>query len=480
MSRPHRPRWRWATSLLLVCTGCTSYEPAPLPPGDLLQALERVGLEDVPRVFRAGPPARARDPGQVAATGSDAAALAFDPADGLTLVEASAAAVRLNPLLAALRAEVAVTDAQLVEAGLLPDIVVGWEAGNNIADFITEAKSGANSYLAGAFLEWPLPRPGEIDAKEGVARAEVDGARARVAAAEWALVREVHEAYVGLLVARARVEQLARLAAIAGRSLEYLQRARGLGAATAIDENLARVSANTTRADAVRAEAGERQARLRLNGLLGLPPGTAWDLQTTLDEVLAAAPLGAPEPEALVRRAVERRPDLLEAQAAYRRAEERLRLEVARQWPQVSIGTVFSITLPLFSRFNQPAIRSAERAREAAGRRLTVAVHQVRQEVHAALVGYGQAERLLGLYRDELEPALIESLRLSEQAFQVREVTPLQILTSQQLVIETRGRALEAQEGWAAARIRLQAATGDLLPALRFPAHDTQPAGGPP
>lgn len=461
MPRPQRPAWRWAIfPPFILLSGCTSYEPAPLRPGEILRDLERVGLQDVTR-------------GLPRPHGS------FDPADGLTLVEAAAAAVQLNPRLTALRTEVAVSEAQLVEAGLLPDIVIGWEAGNNIADFITEGKSSANGYIAGASLEWPVPRPGEIDAKEGVARADIAGARGRVLAAEWGLVREVHEAYARLLVARSRVEQTQQLTSIAERSQEYLQRARSLGAATALDENLARIAAKTAQADVVRAQADELQARQALNGLLGLRPGYEWTPQTTLDQLLTPTALGTRDADALVRLALDRRPDLLETLAEYQRAEEALRLEIARQWPQISIGTGLSITLPIFSRFNQPAVRTAERARAATGRRLTVAVQQVRQEVHAALTEYLQAERLRQLFQDEVEPALVESLRLNEQAFNAREVTPLQILTSQQQVIETRARALEARERWVVARLRLQAATGDLLPELltRFPTRDEDGEG---
>lgn len=460
MSRPYRPGWAAALTALALSAGCTSYEPAPLDPQQLLRELERAGLS------------------AVAAAPTSAAVGSYDPRDGLSVREAAATAVALNPALLALRAEVAVADAQLVEAGLLPDVTIGWEAGNNVADFITEGKSSANSYIAGASVEWPLPRPGELDAKEGIARAGIAGAQARVLAAEWALVREVHEAYVTLLVARARVEQTGQLAALAGRSLEYLERARGLGAATAIDENLARIGAGAARADALRAEAAQARAAQDLNALLGLPPALDWVPETGLAELLGEDP-GELDPAALVAdallsEALARRPDLREAQADYQRAEERLRLEVARQWPQVAIGTGISITLPLFSRFNQPAVRTAGRERAAAGLRLRSAVARVRQEVHAALLERRQAARLLRLYRDQLAPALADSLRLTEQAFAAREVTPLEILTAQQQVIEARARALEAQERQALARVRLDAARGALLPDLhtRFPAHE--------
>ncbi|MGE0709907.1 MAG: TolC family protein [Planctomycetota bacterium] len=452
MTRSRRPRpRRWALTALLLCAGCVSYEPAPRALGDVLTELEAIRLPHQETIVPIGSSSWTR----------------FDAQDGLTVVEAAAAAVRLNPALAAARAEVDLRDAQLVEAGLLPDITLGWESGNNVADFITDRRSSANSYLAGFFLEWPVPRPGEIDAREGVARAERAQARARVLAAEWALVREVHEAYVALLAARVRTQQTERLVSIAGKSFDYLGRARGLGAATALDENLARVTAAAARADALAAEREEQLARQRLNGLLGVAPDAAWAPQTALSELEGGSALAAREAEALARRALERRPDLREAQARYDEAEELLRLEVARQWPQVSIGTGISLTLACFSRFNRPAIRSAARARDLAGRRLALAVQGVRVEVHAALADYRQSERALRLFREEVEPALAESLRLTERAFEAREVTPLQILAAQQQVIEARARALDAQRRRALARVRLEAATGDLLPRLR-------------
>lgn len=440
------PRPSWAFAILFVLAGCTSYEPAPLRPLELLAALERARLVEASPALPAG-------------LGP------FTAADGLTLVEAAAVGVQLNPRLGALRREVGVAEAQLVEAGLLPDIELGWGAMDPTGLILAEGRADAAAWISGAWLSWPVPRPDEIDAREGVARAEVGAARARVAAAEWTLVRDVQLAYVRLLAAEARVAQVAELTQIAARTLDYFRRARALGAATALDENLAAVAASALGADAIQAEADARRARHELNALLGLPPDEPYPLQSSLD---AAARADDPPraPGALVAQALELRPDVRELLAAYERAEQALRLEVAQQWPQLTIGTGIGITLPFLSRFNQPAIRAAERAREAAGRRVHAAVQEVRAEVHAALLETRAAEQLHRLLHEELEPGLERSVRLTERAFAAREVTPLQILTTQQQVIEGRARALAAQERLAAARIRLAAATGRLLPEL--------------
>ena len=434
----------------MLAAGCTSYEADPVEPLEILRALDEVRLDGVSH-------------DEVAAVVS-----ALDVSDGLSMLEASAIAVRRNPALIVLRADLGVAEAQLMQAGLLSDPVIGWSAGDPIADAIIEGKVESTSWLTGFSLSWTLPRPGELDAEEGVAHAQIQNRAARLAGAEWQVVREVQLAYVRLLVARARVDQNRRLLEISNRTRDFFTRARQAGAATALEEGLAKVAANTAQADLLGAQTQELQARQALNGLLGLPPEHEWKLQDSLDRFVVR---DQPEEDAqqLVRESLERRPDLKEALAEYQRAEEQLRLECARQWPQVSIGTGLSIQIPIFSKFNQPAIETAQRRRQAARTQVTVAVQQVRGAIHAGLLQLKQARTVLHLYRTSLGPQTEETLRLTEQAFKAREITPLEILTAQRQVIETQRRFLTARQAWAEARIRLDSACGRLLPSAQTP-----------
>jgi outer membrane protein, heavy metal efflux system len=450
--RVHRRRIpaQLACALSVLAAGCTTYEADPVEPLEILRALDEVRLDGV-------------NHDEVAAVVS-----ALDVSDGLSLLEASAIAVRRNPSLTALRADLGVAEAQLMQAGLLSDPVIGWSAGDPIADTIIEGKVDSTSWLTGFSLSWALPRPGELDAEEGVAHAQIQGSAARLAGAEWQVVREVQLAYVRLLVGRARLAQNRRLLEISNRTRDFFTRARQAGAATALEEGLAKVAANTAQADLLGAQTQELQARQTLNGLLGLPPDHEWKLQDSLDRFV---PTDRPEEDAqqLVRESLERRPDLQEVLAEYQRAEEQLRLECARQWPQIEIGTGLAIQIPIFSKFNQPAIETAQRRRRAARTQVTVAVQQLRGEIHAALTQQRQARAVLDLFRTSLGPQTEETLRLTERAFQAREITPLQILTAQRQVIETQGRFLVARQAWAEARIRLDSASGRLLPSARPP-----------
>ena len=271
-----------------------------------------------------------------------------------------------------------------------------------------------------------------------------------------------------LLVARVRLDQNQRLLGISNRTRDFFTRARQAGAATSLEEALARVAADTAQADLLGARTQELQARQTLNGMLGLSPDLGWELQDSLDRFVALD--GALEDaKSLVGESLERRPDLREVLAEYQRAEERLRLECALQWPQVSVGTGLSIQLPIFSKLNQPAIETAQRGRQSARAQVTVAVQQVRSEIYACLLQLKQARAVLDLYRASLGPQTEETLRLTEQAFKAREITPLEILTAQRQVIENQSRFLAARQAWAEARIRLDSACGRLLPSARTP-----------
>lgn len=442
---------------LLWLLGCSSYDPQPLDPAELLRALAEVTPAD-------GLPALA--PGVAPLTS------AFEPGDGLTLVEASALGVHRNPRLAWLRAEVGVAQAGLIEAGLLPDPVVGWDSMNAVADSVLLGKVAPTSWLSGFGLTWEVPRPGEIGAREGVADAAISARLAELGAAEWSLVRALHLAYLRRLVAEARLEQSERLAELAQASQSFFARSRALGATTALQESLANLSASAVLAQVVEARSDALEARQALNALLGLRPDAAWVTQDTLAAFALPAALADEDPERLerlVEEACARRPDLSQVLAAYRGAEERLRLEVRSQLPQLTIGTSFSLTLPFLSRFNQPAIRRAERARDSARLRVVAALAELRRDLHDAQRELTQAYALARLYAETLGPAAREALSLTRAAFEAREVTPLEILAAQRQVIDAQTRALAARERYGAARIRLDAAAGRLLPGFRTP-----------
>ena len=444
------------TSLSLAA--CASAPSDELDPLEALFELDATAATQVP-------------PATVARVSTDART--FDPQDGLDAREASALALHLQPRLRAARSEIGVARAQLVEAGLLPDPTIGWEAGNVIADFITDRKSTANSYIAGFVISWDVPRPGEIGSLEQEASARIDEARASLLATEWELVRDVHLACVRLAAAEAALRLNADQAAVADRTLTYFAEARRLGEATALQARLAATARARLVADKARLEIEVTEARQALLGLLGLPPTAPFTLQ---DGDLLLAPRPPPDPVTdQVQEALRRRPDLLVLGTQHAQAEARLRLEEARRFPQLSIGSGIGISIPIFSRFNGPAVETALRAREAARRRFEAAVFEARQEVHAAAARVSLTDAYVRRFEEQVLPAVEDTLRLTRAAVEAGEFTAFDVLTAQTQSLEAQTELLSARARRAEARVALDAATGRLAPTPEAaPAHDEE------
>lgn len=425
-----------AVWMLAALTGCATYSPAPIEALSVLDGLEAVE-------WTAGTPSDS--------TGH----IAVGPR------ELAAFAVSTNPQLAAVRAEVGIRRALLVEAGLLPDPELGWDAMDVLASQVVDGTSSSVDVIAGFGLMFPLLRPGERDARVGAAEWRTEEAMRRVAAAEWSLTRNVHLAYEEVRGSELLLAQTQALTELAASTNEYFERARDAGAATAIQANLALGELQSMRIDSVRAESRVRQARQELNALLGLPPHVELSIgpgdDPSTHEALRATPVD------LTSHAVESRPDLAALLAGYRAAEEGVRLAISKQYPRLAVGTGISLTLPFFSKFGRPEIRTAIAQRERVSREFTAAVHSARQEIAAAHSLWKLAEREVELIETELLPNAERNIELSREAFQAGEVTLLETLALQQALVEARTRHTETRAERSKRAWALLAASGWLL-----------------
>ena len=419
-----------------LVAGCVSYEPAPVDVSQVLHDLEALRWE---------------------ASGTNGDETSAE--DGATPRELAAFAVAHNPTLSAVRGRIGVSNALLIEAGLLPDPTIGWDAMDVLAVELNGESATSVEYLAGLGLSIPLLRPGERDAKQGVAGWRLQEALRRVTEAEWLLARDVHVASESVLEAQELLTQNARLTEVAETTREYFQRARQAGAATAIQDNLAVGELLGIRAERIRLEARLREVRHALNALLGLTP-------TAVVPVVASPDLLDPlpsDPKALAETAVERRPDLEALLALYQAAEEEVRLEVSRQFPQISIGTGISIVPGFFSGFNRYAIATALARRAQLASEIEARVHEVRRDVHDTFAAYHEARRQSEYLESAVLPNAEESLRLAREAFDAGEVTLLEILTLQRTLVDARTRVTEMRAERSRRRWKLLAASGQLL-----------------
>jgi outer membrane protein TolC len=328
--------------LLMACAlplcGCATYHREPLPAtADLAReprltvAAESLGL-----------PGLRPEP--------------FDPVLGLTETNVITLAIAENPQLKAERLRAGVAQAQLLEAGLLPDpqlsggmswssVRTGYDAalGADIGALITRgaARSAAAAHgrqvsLEILWQEWQV------------------AGRARELYAELGALDALH----GLLDQRRR---------LLGRLARQDEAALAKGDVTAAEVTPDFEAWRAAEADWRSFELEDNRARHSLDELLGLEPDVRLRLHAGSSQQGLPSDAGY---RAALASLAGRRPDLLALQAGYRSADETLREAILAQFPLVSagvekarsaeegvqtVGFNVTLTLPLFNR-NRGAI----------------------------------------------------------------------------------------------------------------------------
>jgi outer membrane protein, heavy metal efflux system len=243
----------------------------------------------------------------------------------------------------------------------------------------------------------------ELGGKRG-ARLQQARARAAVAEAElrltaWRVTRETQAAAQRLAASQADLDAARReVGALA--ELEARERARYQEASLSSAE-LARTGTEVqaARADAAAAEAIALDARASLAGALAVPTRALDSLTVAVDSAAGCAALETIGPDSMATLALSARPEMGRALADYAVAESQVRLEVARQYPDLELGPGFiwdqgvhrwtlALALPNLLGFrNRAAIAEVEAARAAAGARVAETQELLLAEVGMAVSG---------------------------------------------------------------------------------------------
>jgi outer membrane protein TolC len=353
-----------ASALLLAA--CQSYAPLPLE--------RRAALAERLSDLKLGP----------APAGWAGGATVVDPNLPLTAAEVALLAVENNPDLRAARAARGIAEAQVLQAGLLPNPSATGQLG-----LVTGGPGTATAWVAG--LSQDVKALVILSAARGAARYQARKVDADLLWREWQVIGKAQLLFVDS-VEQERVRQL----------LEEERRLfadRYARSKRALDEGNLPLSAAapdlTALADIERLLADlDRQTAARrrdLDALLGLSPDVTLSLAP--DAVLPHI-----DPESVQRvlpELAERRPDLVALQLGYAAQEEKLRGAILAQFPALVIGGIggsdttgvasagpsITMDLPIFNR-NQGniAIERATRRQlhEEYANRLSSAVAEIR------------------------------------------------------------------------------------------------------
>lgn len=339
--------------------GCVHYQDRPISPAAIAGAFERRSLVDD----------GLRDFLRRNAIIADTSPWPVQSWDYETL---SWAAFYYHPSLELARAQWTTLTAGQVTAGSRSNPTLTLTPGYNVS-------SGSSSpWFPAVGIDLPVETAGKRQHRINQAQRAAESARQIVFSAAWQVRSELRRTVATWTHAEARAVALNVLAEADQRIVELVESRRAAGAASSLDAASARLAWRRSEADAADSL---QQATIALSNVaqaLGLPASAVSNL--TVTDVLPRLSLPSDAEFAAARSlALRQRPDLLAALADYEVTQHALRLEIARQYPNLHLGPGYqwdqgaskwslAITaeLPLFNRNDGPIAEAEARRKESA------------------------------------------------------------------------------------------------------------------
>lgn len=393
-------------SIAFICTGlllsgCASYTAKPIDPGAQQTALESRRL-DAPEVKQLIERASGEK-------------LAAWPPKAWTLNLLTLAAFTFHPDLDRAQAQRLAAEAATITAGARPNPTGGVSFQRNM-----DASAGQSPWTNGFTLDIPFETAGKRDIRIEQARYLAQAARLREAEAVW----QVRSRLRASMLAAYPTEALVRSQRDLQEQIErMIERRFAAGFASQPELTQARLTLNRAALALRENQKQGAENRARLAAAIGVPDAALEGVEISYDAFDRLPPVSALPSSELRHQALLTRPDVLAALADYEVAQSALQLEVAKQYPDISLGPGYtwdagqikwslglSVVLPLLNR-NQGPIAEAKARREEAAASFLAVQAKVIAEVDEALAGYGHADQTL-----ETANALLRDQQKTERA----------------------------------------------------------------
>ena len=454
-----------ASGVLLA--GCVTYEPKPLAPAETAAAFEKRSLDSPElRVFLE------------AQTGHKFKKWPLNHPEPWNLELLTYAAYHFHPSLEVSRAQWAVALAAEVTAGGRPNPTVGLSPTYNFS-----AASGVTPWIPGATIDLPIETAGKRGLRIAHGRQQSEVARWNLHSAAWKVRASVRDAlsnyrYLGSLSGQLELKHTLQ------QSLVKLQDERlKAGAVSLSDVIPARLAMEKTKVEWDLAKENRASAKARLAEAIGVPADPLDFLPMSIG--LYSPQLSDAQLHSMREQALQGRADLRAALAEYAAAQTALQLEVAKQYPDVRLGTGyqwdqgdskwtlinFSAELPVFNR-NQGPIAEAKAKREEAAARFTALQAKLMADIDAATAVFRTSRA-----RTFTTSAMFDTLRKQEVAIaaQVKAGAgeQLDLLNAQLERLTVQGLSTEVT-------YRAELAINQLEDALQMPLDRRAGASAPP
>ena len=406
----------------------------------------------------------------------------IDAAQGVSLDEAIARALKQEPTLAASRYAVGIARGQRVQAGLRPNPTVSFER--------REDPGGTdNQTMAG--VQWPLDlfrRAGRI----GVAEREITAAEFDVRDQERMIAAEVRSAYGTLLRAVRELSILDELVGAITRQHELVSARVNEGAAPPLERDLLSVELQRLRSERVLQVGRADTALFALKRAIGMPPEVPLKVREDLESAMRGEPAVAIDAGGIRERiaqrgdvrAAEARVDVAEAGIDRARRDGRFDLSVTGSYMRMDAGFpqlgfradrslervrgmfhYFSggvmVMTPLFNR-NQGEIAAARAERARSAQVLEATRVAAANELAAAMAQDAQARAAVEVFTGGALALARRNLDVVMETFTVGRATVFDVLAEQRRYLELERADTDALGAAFDARTALQRALGEV------------------
>ena len=257
----------------------------------------------------------------------------LQPGEGLSPDVAAVLAVLLNPSLRAVRDQRALSDAQILDAGLLPNPQLTYSL-----DVPTGGYTAGKINAFGLGLDWNVASLITRASKVREAKARGAAVNLDIAWREWQVAQGAKAAVYQLSSLRSQIALLEQVRQQVAKILAYVHKAVSDGFMTASDLNSVQAANSSVNERLISLEKQADQQRLILLRLMGLPADSQVHLSKNLSQ-----PFRVILPKTSLMEGLEqRRLDLLALRRGYDSQEAAVRAAVLEQFPRITIGPTFN------------------------------------------------------------------------------------------------------------------------------------------
>jgi len=391
----------------------------------------------------------------------------FDPTDGLSREEGEILALFYNADLRHARLDAGIALATADNAGLWQDPTLGFNG--------TELLSPSGPFEYGLTLGLTLPISGRLGIEQDRADAAYHTELRRIVDMEWDTRAAVRSAWAEWSAAETHSKLIRETIDRIEQVESVTAKLESIGELTRVEARLVRAETARFKAYAIEDELNRIGLRSTLLGLMGLP-GDA-DV-TLLPDLRTDAPISLDNP---IDQLIRRNTLLGVKRAEYQTAEDSLRLEIRKQYPDLQIGAGYgsennddrlllgaSIAIPVFNA-NRAGIAEARAERERSRATAETTFELLTRQLARAQAKHTATKAQLDTYETVLVPMLDEQYREITHLLELGEVETLLLLETLTRQQEAMSTLIDLKTSEVLARIEIERLLGPDRPLLPFP-----------